>query len=110
MLLNAARGEQGLSVSAAELVEAWRIFTPLLHQIDAERPQPVVHPFGQLPEGYAAWARKHGMDVRPLEASWGGKEAAQKLAEDLAAHKAAQAAAVAAKLAEHARDDLAFGY
>jgi hypothetical protein len=52
MLLNAARGEQCLSVSAAELVEAWRIFTPLLHQIDSEQPQPVLHPFGEFPEGY----------------------------------------------------------
>ena len=33
MFLNAARGDQALFVSAAELVEAWRIFTPLLHQV-----------------------------------------------------------------------------
>ena len=37
---------QALSVSAAELVEAWRIFTPVLHHIDDERPQPVLRPFG----------------------------------------------------------------
>jgi len=110
MLLNAARGEQCLSVSAAELVEAWRIFTPLLHQIDSEQPQPVLHPFGEFPEGYAEWARTHGIEVRPLDASWGGKEAAAKLAADLAAHKAAQAAAVATRRAEQSRDDLAFGY
>ena len=110
MLLNAARGEQCLSVSAAELVEAWRIFTPLLHQIDSEQPQPVLHPFGEFSEGYAEWARTHGIEVRPLDASWGGKEAAGKLAADLAAHKAAQAAAVATRRAEQSRDDLAFGY
>ena len=51
MFLNAALGDQALFVSAAELVEAWRIFTPLLHQIDEQRPQPVVHPFGALPHG-----------------------------------------------------------
>ena len=45
---------QALSVAAAELTEAWRIFTPLLHQIDAERPPPVLHAFGRLPEGWAA--------------------------------------------------------
>ena len=53
--LNAARGDQSLFVSAAELVEAWRIFTPLLHAIDDKKPQPVFHPFGALPEGYVSW-------------------------------------------------------
>lgn len=110
MLLNAARGEQGLSVSSAELVEAWRIFTPLLHQIDAERPQPVLHPFGQLPDGYVEWAAAFGIDVPPLEASWGGKEAEEKLADDIKAHQATQAAAAAAELARATQDELAFGY
>ena len=45
---------QALFVSAAELVEAWRIFTPLLHQIDEQKPLPVAHPFGALPQGCAA--------------------------------------------------------
>jgi glucose-6-phosphate 1-dehydrogenase len=67
MFLNAARGDQALFVSSAELVEAWRIFTPLLHQIDERTPQPVVHPFGALPEGYAAWARANGIELR---ATW----------------------------------------
>ena len=44
---------QALFVSAAELVEAWRIFTPLLHQIDEQKPLPVAHPFGALPQGCA---------------------------------------------------------
>jgi len=65
MFLNAARGDQSLFVSAAELVEAWRIFTPLLHQIDERRPQPVVHPFGVLPAGYAEWASVGGVAIRP---------------------------------------------
>merc|ERR1712224_191455 len=54
-------------VSAAELVEAWRIFTPLLHQIDEQRPQPVVHPFGALPHGYVEWAKQRGIEV---EETW----------------------------------------
>ena len=65
MFLNAARGDQALFVSANELVEAWRIFTPLLHQIDARKPQPVIHPFGALPEGYTAWASANGVEIRP---------------------------------------------
>ena len=64
MFLNCARGDQSLFVSAAELVEAWRIFTPLLHQIDERKPQPVVHPFGIMPEGYASWAKANGIELR----------------------------------------------
>jgi glucose-6-phosphate 1-dehydrogenase len=67
MFLNCARGDQALFVSSAELVEAWRIFTPLLHQIDERKPQPVVHPFGVLPAGYAAWAKASGIEIR---ATW----------------------------------------
>ena len=79
MLLNACRGDQALSVSAAELVEAWRIFTPLLHQIDEQKPQPVVHAFGDpWPEGFPEWAKKQGVDVVPLQASWGAKVAEEK--------------------------------
>ena len=59
------RGDQALFVSAAELVEAWRIFTPLLHQIDDKKPQPVVHPFGALPVGYAEWAKQRGVELQP---------------------------------------------
>lgn len=61
MFLNAARGDQSLFVSSAELVEAWRIFTPLLHQIDARTPTPVRHPFGELPAGYIKWAADLGV-------------------------------------------------
>jgi len=65
MLLNTARGEQSLFVSSPELVEAWRIFTPLLHQIDEEKPQPVLHRFGVMPEGYADFAASHGVAQKP---------------------------------------------
>jgi len=65
MFLNAARGDQALFVSAAELVEAWRIFTPLLHQIDEQRPQPTLHAFGSLPAGYVDWAKQRGIEILP---------------------------------------------
>merc|ERR1719263_469362 len=104
MLLNAARGDQALSVSAAELTEAWRIFTPILHQIDAEKPPPVVHKFGELPEGYVEWARQHGIDIAPTpwaeKVSWGAREAEKHAAECRAAYEAAAAAAEAAATAE----------
>lgn len=30
-----------------ELREAWRIFTPLLHQIDSEKPKPILYKYGR---------------------------------------------------------------
>jgi glucose-6-phosphate 1-dehydrogenase len=64
MFLNCARGDQSLFVSEAELFEAWRIFTPLLHEIDERRPQPVRHPFGLYPRGYHEWVAARGVTIR----------------------------------------------
>ena len=62
MFLNAARGDGSLFVSEKELVEAWRIFTPLLHEIDAQKPEPVPYPFGSLyPPGFDTWSSDHGV-------------------------------------------------
>jgi len=62
MFLNAAKGDGSLFVGAAELTEAWRIFTPLLDEIDEKKPEPVVYPFGvRVPEGMDAWAAKYGI-------------------------------------------------
>jgi len=60
MFLNTAKGDGSLFVGSAELTEAWRIFTPLLQEIDAKRPQPVIYPFGvRVPAGMDAFAAKH---------------------------------------------------
>jgi len=60
MFLNAAKADGSLFVSAAELVEAWRIFTPLLHQIEEQKPDVVLYPFGvHLPPGFADWSEKY---------------------------------------------------
>ena len=57
MFLNAAKGDSSLFVSADELVEAWRIFTPMLKAIDAKRPKPVLYPFGaRNPRGFPEWS------------------------------------------------------
>lgn len=62
MFLNTAKGDRSLFVGRQELVEAWRIFTPLLHDIDAKKPQPVLYPFGVcFPEGMDAFAREQGI-------------------------------------------------
>jgi len=105
MLLNAARGDQALSVSAAELVEAWRVFTPVLHHIDDERPQPVLHPFGELPEGYVAWTESHGVDIAPPARHWGAAEAEAHAAKEEAAAAALASAVEKAELAELRKRD-----
>jgi len=62
MLLNAASGDQSLFVGSEELVEAWRIFTPLLDEIDAKQPQPVCYPFGvKAPDGFDKFASERGI-------------------------------------------------
>lgn len=62
MLLNASAGDQSLFVGSEELVEAWRIFTPLLDEIDAKQPKPVCYPFGvRAPDGFAEFARARGI-------------------------------------------------
>ena len=38
-------------------VQAWRIFTPLLHEIDDQKPPVVPYPFGSLyPPGFQYWS------------------------------------------------------
>merc|ERR1719343_439743 len=62
MFLNTFKGDGSLFVGSGELTEAWRIFTPLLHEIDAKRPQPVIYPFGaRVPAGMDAYAAKYGI-------------------------------------------------
>jgi len=65
MFLNAALGDQSLFVSADELVEMWRIFTPLLHKIDDEKPEVVLYPFGMVPPGFPEWAAARGAAPKP---------------------------------------------
>lgn len=46
LILDVFSGSQMHFVRSDELKEAWRIFTPLLHQIEAEKPQPVPYTYG----------------------------------------------------------------
>eukprot|EP01134_Creolimax_fragrantissima_P006738 CFRG6738T1 len=46
LILDAIRGEQGHFVRSDELAEAWRIFTPLLHDIDAGNVPSDEYPYG----------------------------------------------------------------
>ena len=48
-------------------VQAWRIFTPLLHEIDDQKPPVVPYPFGSLyPPGFQYWSA--GMQTPTLSA------------------------------------------
>lgn len=46
LILDVFSGNQGHFVRSDELAEAWRIFTPLLHRIDADKPQPIKYTYG----------------------------------------------------------------
>ncbi|XP_037519852.1 glucose-6-phosphate 1-dehydrogenase isoform X4 [Rhipicephalus sanguineus] len=46
LILDVFYGSQVHFVRSDELAEAWRIFTPLLHQIDREKPKPVPYEYG----------------------------------------------------------------
>merc|ERR1712151_276164 len=58
-------GDGSLFVGSDELIEAWRIFTPLLQEIDAKKPSPVVYPFGsRVPPGMDEFAKKYGVSMQ----------------------------------------------
>ncbi|MED6274225.1 glucose-6-phosphate 1-dehydrogenase [Characodon lateralis] len=46
LILDVFCGSQMHFVRSDELREAWRIFTPLLHQIDKEKPKPIPYKYG----------------------------------------------------------------
>ena len=45
-MLDVLRGDKTHFVRIDELNEAWRVFTPLLHQIESSRVQPSIYPYG----------------------------------------------------------------
>ena len=46
LILDVINGEQQHFVRSDELVEAWRIWTPVLHQMEAERVGPIPYVYG----------------------------------------------------------------
>merc|ERR1740121_2646702 len=59
MFLNTFKGDGSLFVGSEELTEAWRIFTPLLHEIEKAKPDPVMYPFGvRVPPGMDEFSAK----------------------------------------------------
>jgi len=64
MFLNTFKGDGSLFVGQDELTEGWRIFTPLLHEIEEQKPKPVIYPFGtRAPSGMDAFAGRYGITM-----------------------------------------------
>jgi len=47
LILDVFCGSQINFVRIDELAEAWRIFTPVLHAIEAQKPKPVTYKYGR---------------------------------------------------------------
>jgi len=61
LILDALRGDHSNFVRNDELDVAWKIFTPILHWIDDERPKPVKYPYGSRgPAELDAFIGKYG--------------------------------------------------
>merc|ERR1711916_251138 len=46
LILDVLRGKQATFVRDDELLAAWEIFTPLLHEIENSKARPIPYPFG----------------------------------------------------------------
>ncbi|XP_031552278.1 glucose-6-phosphate 1-dehydrogenase-like [Actinia tenebrosa] len=61
LIIDVLAGSQGNFVRSDELAEAWRIFTPLLHQIEREKIKPIPYKFGSRgPAESDELVKKHG--------------------------------------------------
>lgn len=61
LILDALNGDRSNFVRVDELREAWRIFTPMLHQVDAGQSKPVPYMYGSRgPDEVNAWLAKLG--------------------------------------------------
>lgn len=60
--MDAFAGDQTNFVRTDELTEAWRVFTPILHQIDKEKKPPIEYVFGsQGPKQADELQAKYGL-------------------------------------------------
>lgn len=62
LILDVFQGNQMNFVRADELSEAWRIFTPMLHQMEKEKVEPLKYVFGSRgPQEADEMCKKHGV-------------------------------------------------
>jgi len=68
LLLDVICGDKSLFIRWDELAAAWDIFTPVLRELDEQKVQPVMYPFGSAgPAAAYDLARRHG--IEPWQAS-----------------------------------------
>eukprot|EP01117_Protostelium_nocturnum_P002089 TRINITY_DN1272_c0_g1_i1.p1 TRINITY_DN1272_c0_g1~~TRINITY_DN1272_c0_g1_i1.p1 ORF type:complete len:524 (-),score=233.52 TRINITY_DN1272_c0_g1_i1:217-1788(-) len=61
LIYDVIRGDHNLFVREDELAAAWKIFTPILHQLDAEKKRPISYKFGSRgPEESDELVHKYG--------------------------------------------------
>jgi len=55
LILDVFYGSQINFVRIDELAEAWRIFTPVLHAVEAQKPKPLPYKYGRLVADVRKW-------------------------------------------------------
>ncbi|KAJ1912895.1 Glucose-6-phosphate 1-dehydrogenase [Mycoemilia scoparia] len=72
LILDVLNGDHSNFVRADELEEAWRIVTPLLHQIDSGKVEPLPYPYGSRgPEGVDEFPElRAGYKVPEIDYHW----------------------------------------
>lgn len=71
LILQVLRGDSSAFVRDDELRAAWKIFTPLLHDIDEGLINPIKYKaFSRGPEEYDELARKHGFEYLGEDYKW----------------------------------------
>lgn len=76
LLYDVLRGDHSLFVREDELLAAWRIFSPLLHELEsADGPEPVVYEYGSRgPPQSDELLKQHGFVYAKDSYSWAGKQ------------------------------------
>mmetsp|Transcript_8562 Transcript_8562/g.19198 ORF Transcript_8562/g.19198 Transcript_8562/m.19198 type:complete len:515 (+) Transcript_8562:50-1594(+) len=79
LILDVLRGQSASFVRSDELIRAWEIFTPVLHQIDQENIQPHTYKMGSRgPAAADAWSNEKSGYVRNNEYEWHDGEICKK--------------------------------
>lgn len=71
LILDVLKGDHSNFVRNDELDAAWKIFTPILHQIDKEKIKPHPYAFGSRgPSGIEEFVAKYGFKRSTQEYNW----------------------------------------
>ena len=77
LIFDVLRGDHNLFVRADELIAAWKIFTPILHQLQREKVKPTIYEFGSRgPKEADDLTHRYGY-VRTEKYQWNKPEAAK---------------------------------